>query len=234
MRFTSRFILLVAVYFTATNFLFAQITFTNSPSDSVYKIGKFEDVEVLSIHQINTSNDSLVLRWKKISAIVPNNWDANVCDNSTCYTSLLDSGIMNPIMAGDYGFLILHITPHINNGIAIIKYAVWDTANASLIDTLTFILKVEQGLNSNTINNDEIVFVNPNPMVDFVTINTGIKNIESIKIADLNGKYFSEFNLQLLSFDKKLKLDLSNLKNGIYFLIVTIDKATIIKKILKQ
>jgi hypothetical protein len=233
MRFTSWLTLLVAVLCTATNFLFAQSTFSNSPSDSIVLNGKFEDVEILSIHQINSTADTIVLKWKKISAMVPNGWDAVVCDNSTCYTSLLDSGIMNPVVAADYGFVILHITPHTNYGTAIVKYAVWDTANPTLKDTLTFILKVEQGLSINKLLDENNIQIYPNPIHDNLKIKTFNTKVNSVKIIALNGKKTEDKNVNINAAENEFILDVSTLMNGIYFLVIQTQNETIIRKIVK-
>ncbi len=101
-----------------------------------------EDLETLSIQQLNISTNNITLMWKKIYESVPPIWEASVCDNAFCNTSLVDNGIMNPIFPNDFGLLLLHITPHVNYGTAVVRYAVWDIANPALKDTLTYILTV--------------------------------------------------------------------------------------------
>ncbi|MEO8087154.1 MAG: multicopper oxidase domain-containing protein [Bacteroidota bacterium] len=120
-------------------------TYTISPDDTIQLTGVFEDLQTLSISQINNSADTLNLMWRKISESVPSNWNATVCDNSICYTTLVDSGSMNPVLPFDYGFILLHITPHVSYGTAKIRYSVWDINNPGSIDTLTFILTVKAG-----------------------------------------------------------------------------------------
>lgn len=110
------------------------------PNDSIMKTGSIEDLQTLTIRLSNSGNDTLNFDWKLISSNVPDKWEAAVCDNNNCYTSLVDSGSMNPVLPGDYGFILLHITPHIQDGIANVKYAVHEKSSPNKIDTLTFIL----------------------------------------------------------------------------------------------
>ena len=157
-----RLFLSVAAMIAAADISFAQ-SFSNTPNDTIYTAGMMEDLETLSIQQLNISTDTITLKWKKVSESVPLLWDASVCDNSICNTSLVDSGMMNPVVPTDYGLLLLHITAHVNYGTAIIRYAIWDTANPALKDTLTYILTVAatSGIAAAENKNDFSIFPNP-------------------------------------------------------------------------
>src|SRR5262245_48617705 len=113
-------------------------SYTLSPGDSISSSGLLADLAILSIEQHNQSVDTLVLKWQKVSESVPAYWDAAVCDNRMCYTTLEDTGTMIPVAPGNFGFLQLHVTPHVNLGTAVVRYEVWDSSNVALRDTLTF------------------------------------------------------------------------------------------------
>ncbi|MEO5572815.1 MAG: T9SS type A sorting domain-containing protein [Bacteroidia bacterium] len=132
-------VLIVAAWFAATAISDAQ-SYSLSPNDTIIAYGIMEDLETLIIQQNNITTDTLQLKWKKVSESVPPNWDISVCDNQNCYTTLEDSGTMNPVNPNDYGFLLIHCTPHVNFGTAIIRYAVWNINFPNLKDTLTFII----------------------------------------------------------------------------------------------
>jgi hypothetical protein len=75
---------------------------------------------------------------------------------------------------------------------------------------------------------NQYVFISPNPFQEKITI-SNYKNVEEIKISDLNGKkIFSQYNPNQI-------LDLSNLENGVYFLEL-LDKNGVIstEKIVKN
>lgn len=119
--------------------LFAQ-SYILVPSDSIVISGFMEDNQTLLIQQKNVSNDTLYFQWELVSESIPAKWEASVCDNSFCYTSIVASGTMTPVAPGDEGKLLLRFTPHVNQGMAIVRYAVWENANPNHRDTLTYIL----------------------------------------------------------------------------------------------
>jgi hypothetical protein len=169
MAATKHLILLVAAILVATNITLSQ-TFTNAPNDTIQMTGMMEDLETLSIQQINNSSNAIQLKWKKVSQSVPANWEASVCDNAICYTSLVNTGTMNPVNPADYGLLLLHITPHVNYGTAIIRYAVWDTINAAMKDTLTYILTVDATSGISAEKNKKTFNIFPNPSKENINI----------------------------------------------------------------
>ncbi len=120
---------------------FAQ-SYTLTPNDTVTAYGILDDLQTISIQQQNTSGDTLWLQWEKVSAVIPSGWDASVCDYSWCYTTLEDTGTMDPVLPTEYGLILIHCTPHISPGTAIIRYAVWDVQSPAQRDTLTFIVDV--------------------------------------------------------------------------------------------
>lgn len=136
MKYFLPIIMLLATF----GFSFGQ-TYSITPNDTVEVTGYLEDLQTLTISQLNTSNDSLYFEWKKVSESVPGNWEASVCDNFVCYTVLQDSGLTNPVLPAESGFILLHVTPHVTYGTCVVRYAIWDRANPAVKDTLTFITK---------------------------------------------------------------------------------------------
>lgn len=132
----------VVIIFATTHALQAQ-NYNLSPGDSIVSTAEFDDLTVYNILQNNISSDTLWLSYEKIMADIPSQWEAVSCDNVNCYTYLKESGDMNPVPVDDYGLMSIHLTPHINPGTAFIQYAVWETNNISLRDTLTWIISAE-------------------------------------------------------------------------------------------
>ncbi len=209
-----RFIILLAVTNIVTaNISFAQ-TFTNTPNDTIQLSGVFEDLQTLSIEQLNTSANNIHLKWKKVSESVPANWEASVCDNSLCNTSLVDSGMMIPVAPTDYGLLLLHVTPYVNYGTATIRYAVWDTANSLLKDTLTYILTV-----NNTAGISEVIKQNrfgifPSPANNNINIMSNTPYGFQFSISDVLGKQI----IKGVSNNNKAIIPSNNLLNGVYII----------------
>ena len=185
MKFLIKSVLSVVIIAAAGN-SFSQ-SYTLSPGDSVQFTGVFDHLQTLSIEQVNATADTIQLAWKKVSESVPPNWEAVVCDNVMCNTSLVDSGSMNPVMPGDYGFVLMHITPHVNYGTAVVRYAVWDIANDSMKDTLTYILSLDSVSAISENKTVESFQLFPNPANSGFNVKTELHNGFTYTVIDLNG-----------------------------------------------
>ena len=89
------------------------------------------------------------------------------------------------------------------------------------------------GLNEFTASNFS-VNVSPNPAKDLISINIkNVQNNENTKVSffDFKGSFISETNLPVNSNDFNYKLDVSNLKSGIYFMNVSSGNEIITEKI---
>lgn len=183
MSFLRNIIILVAVLIAATNISFAK-NYSLVPNDTILINGLLEDLQTLTIQQLNTSKDTINLQWKKLKADMPENWEASVCDNSFCYTSLVENGTMLPVFPDDYGMVLLHVTPKINYGEALIQYAVWDAKFPNEIDTLTYILIAEKAtsIKSEYTSNIEIF---PNPTNNILNISNNSIDLNSYYIRDI-------------------------------------------------
>lgn len=204
-------VLSVAAILAATDFSFAQY-FSNVPNDTINMVGMMEDLETLSIQQLNTSNKAITLKWQKVSESVPSVWEASVCDNITCNTSLVDSGTMNPVNPADYGLLLLHITPHVNYGKAIVRYAVWDIANPVLKDTLTYILTVTATSGIASSENKNAFSIFPNPAKESINIISKLQTGFQFLITDISGKEIEKG----ISKTNTISVSTENLPNGVF------------------
>jgi len=175
--------------------------------------GILEDLETLTIQQINIANNAITLEWQKVSENVPPMWEAKVCDNVICYSSLVNGGVMNPIVPGDFGFLMMHVTPHVNFGTSTIRYAVWDAAFPLLKDTLTYILTVPAPTGISNLN--EIKYsLYPNPADEMIDIKISDPASFNYQISDNTGKIIDSGK----SVSRQLNIKTYQYKNGIYFL----------------
>ncbi len=130
---------LAAILLFAANAAFSQV-YANSPSDSVIALATMDELKVCNISQLHSGTNTLHLKWRKLSAASPIGWDISLCDYAHCYTTLPDTGSMDPVFPGDVGLMSLHVTPHTVNGTATIVYALWDASAPSHIDTLTWVV----------------------------------------------------------------------------------------------
>lgn len=205
---------LVVVFTTASSFVFGQ-NYTITPNDTIRINGGMEDLATLSIQQVNTTSRPINLKWEKLSENVPSNWEASVCDNKMCYTSLEDSGSMNPVLPSEYGLLLLHITPHVNSGTSVIRYIVWDIENAMRKDTLTYILVVNVTSEISLENNNGIRIF-PNPAQNLVNIHSNLQGGFQFSINDLLGNELYSG----LSNKTSVLVSTENFSNGLYSILI--------------
>lgn len=218
----------VAVFIIAMQNSFSQ-TYSVSPNDTIEKYGVFEDLETLTIGQINSSANAITIKWAKVSESLPLLWEASVCDNSTCNTTLVDTGTMTPILPLDSGFLLLHITPHINAGTAVIRYKVWDVNYPSLIDTLTYLLHVNPTAINSIKSTSPLLFFSNHEII-ISGIDEGIKKYF---INDINGRVIQTSNNVISNARQNISVE--NFANGIYvFHCVTESNKTFQTKYLIQ
>ncbi|MGZ5242766.1 MAG: T9SS type A sorting domain-containing protein [Bacteroidia bacterium] len=204
--------------------------YTLSPGDSLVLKGNMEDMETLSIEQTNTSADTITLKWQKLIANVPAKWEASVCDNMICHTTLADTGTMISLAPGEKGFLLLHITPHVNFGTSTIKYAVWDAEFPDRTDTLTYILNVENASGINEQGFDKNIGFSPVPANKMLNVYTELYSGFAYAVLDISGKLIHSGSVS----SNTLTLYTENLPNGIYSIIISDDKKYNIKKIVVQ
>ena len=204
-------VLSIAAILAVTDLSMAQ-SYSNVPNDTINMVGMMEDLETLSIQQLNTSGKTITLKWQKVSESVPSIWEASVCDNVKCNTSLVDSGIMNPVNPDDYGLLLLHITPHVNYGKAIVRYAVWDIANPALKDTLTYILTVRATSGIAEAENKNGFSIYPNPAKENINIISNFQTGFQFLITDVSGKEVEKG----ISKTNSISVTTENLPNGVY------------------
>jgi hypothetical protein len=133
------FILCAVMVFPAAHITIAQ-SYYHTPGDTVIANAAFNDVNVFNIMQVHPTADTLYFKWYMQSVVMPASWEASICDNGNCYTSLRDSGMMNPIVPGDNGLMSLHLDPKNEAGTGIIRYTIFDTLTPQQVDTLTWII----------------------------------------------------------------------------------------------
>lgn len=219
----------VAAILAATDFSFSQ-SYSITPNDTVQVLGGMEDLQTLTISQQNNGNDTLYFRWQKVSESVPANWEASVCDNFVCYTTLKDSGATNPVFPTESGFILLHVTPHVNYGTAVVRYAIWDIANPTIKDTLTFITTVNAPSAITETENNNAFNIFPNPV-------SGYLNITSTNNEIFSSNIFNSFGEKVSSTvsTQNSKLETLNLSNGVYTLLISTNiKSYFIKQIVIQ
>jgi hypothetical protein len=183
------------------------------PNDSISVGADLGHLKTLSIEQFNSGLDPVRIHWKKLSVKLPIQWDANVCDNKNCYSSLADTGTMSDVNSGEYGFLLLHVTPNVSFDTALIQYVIWDDKIPMHKDTLTYIIFISP---KNTISNNtptQLFSLFPNPASSYIRI----LNAERVQLFNYTGQIIFDFSN--LSNDSYIPL--KSVANGAYFVRMT-------------
>lgn len=165
----------------------------HSPNDTLIANTVLDGQVTMNITQIHPNNDTLHFNWSKLDVVMPFGWEANICDNSNCYTSLVDSGTTLPVLPGDDALMLIHCTPHITEGTAIIRYTISEENTPLQIDTLTWIINTTvAGINSTSSVSPKIwVYKNELHLDEFAS------DFSSLVIYNSIGEVV--FNTQLLS-----------------------------------
>jgi subtilisin family serine protease len=88
------------------------------------------------------------------------------------------------------------------------------------------------GLVSIKEKSDTHIIIHPNPTTGELIIDNGQWTIENVEIFDLMGKTLN--NCQLSTVNCQLKIDISHLPSGVYFIRIQTDKETVTRKVVKQ
>ena len=143
------------------------------------------------------------------------------CSVQTCVRGLNNAAFVQksytftPTTTGVYYFSFLHNSPANATG-----------THALLIDTF----EVTQQLSTDNFNASSIS-VYPNPVRDIVAIEgSNYSNIQSYKIADLNGRIVKSGTANTTS----AQVNMSDLQTGVYMMTINSDKGSVVKKIIKE
>jgi len=170
----------------------------------------------LELHNVSGSSKSWRITRKKI--MVPSDWNDKLCIPGNCYETNSDTWTTpagNPVVLqnGALALIKIDFTPNqLTNASTIYKYYIGDGT--------TYEDSVEIRVNFSTLAlktvKPGITFsMSPNPANEFVSISTNSNENTTVKIIDVLGS--TVYN-ETLSSNKKV--DVSDLKNGIYFVTI--------------
>ena len=197
------------------------LTINADPSNSdLMTTGDFPiDIEV---HNNTGSSKSWRVTRKRID--VPSTWTDMVC-LATCFPNSSLATYCTPasqplvVANGATGSMLLHITPDQSAaGTAHYRYYLGDCTNFD--DSMDVQVNFVLGLK--TVKPAVSFSVAPNPANDFVTISTNGVESANVKVVDVLGNMI--YTETMIS---SKKIDVSDFKNGIYFIIIETEGAKI-------
>lgn len=182
-------------------------SYFHSPNDTLIENTIIDGQVTMNITQVHPTNDTLHFIWTKLETFLPIGWEANICDNSNCYTGLENFGTTLPVLPGDDGLMLIHCTPHLNEGTAIIRYSIFEENSPGQIDTLVWIVNATvAGIEINSL--DEPIMWYADHKLYF---KGSFDKYTSIRILDLTGKVIVERKYETEDY-----MDFSFLRNSVY------------------
>lgn len=220
---TSRQLVMVVVLLGTTATIGYAQSYYHSPNDTLVSNTTVNNSVTMNITQVHPDNDTLQFVWKKFQVSMPNDWSATICDNNTCFPSLIDSSTTLPVLPGDDGLMLIHCSPNTNPGTGIIRYTIYEIHSPNEVDTLTWIIHAES-----TTGIDESAFLNPAYTLygnQFQLTDTKVK-ITKLRLLDLNGK--EVFSSEIPT---SLQVEIPALSANFYYLILSGTNTVIRQKI---
>lgn len=170
-------------------------------------------------------------RWEKVSDSLDSRWSISSCFNGDCKNDLLQSGQFIP----DFGlndttcFIAFHVDCNEHNGKSVIKYNVFNTKSMTDFGTLVFNISYTNTSSIQSVNSIERFNIYPNPATNVLSISNLFNDKFELEIMDIQGKIIdsmrSDNNLISIVLDK------DSYKPGLYFLKLTSNENSIIRKI---
>lgn len=214
---------MVVVLFGMTTPIGFTQSYVHSPNDTLIANTTVNNSVTMNITQVHLSSDTLQFVWKKFSVSMPNDWTATICDNTTCYPSLIDSSTTLPVLPGDDGLMLVHCYPNTNAGTGIIRYTIYEIHSPQQVDTLTWIINAESttGINeSAAINQVYTIIGNHFQLTDLTS------KFTNLALLDINGKeVFSS------SIPASLCVEMPSFPVNFYYLIISGNNTIIRQKI---
>lgn len=111
---------LSAVSLSAQNYTF-------SPGNEVFGLLEMDMYTEHYMYIGHDSPDSALITWRVIENTCPEGWDIQACDYQHCYTGLPNDGDMNPVPAGEQGYLRMIVNPFLIAGTGMLHLLIFPT-----------------------------------------------------------------------------------------------------------
>ena len=176
------------------------------------------DIVEYNINVNTPSTEAITYKWKTIENTFKDDWDCSLCDYGGCYPSVPDSGKMVRIKMAEAqddktGFFKINFLSSTTTGIGVLKIYVYDSANYSRGDTISFTMEYAQ---PSSVNNSPLtpLTIHPNPANNFVIFQTLTSN-SLLTMSDLQGRALKE---KYFLNSGTHQLTIADLPSGVYFL----------------
>lgn len=183
-RLSRQLVPVVVSLFAATGISFGQ-SYYHSPNDTLMALTTVDHSVTMNITQVHPTPDTVYFKWKKLWVDMPVEWEATICDNNTCYPSLIDSAYTLPVLPGDDGLMLVHCSPLIVPGTGIIRYTIYSLATPEQVDTLTWIIEATSTVSALELTDNQAVF---SITGNLLTLKSQTGQYDQLRLIDVNGK----------------------------------------------
>ena len=211
---------LAASFSNAQNFVYSTVQHVATENTS-------GDYDAYEISFTTAQAQGITYEWTLVSNSLPVGWTYSLCDYTGCYSGVPASGTMTAISPGENqngveGFFLLNLSPLNITGDGIVELYVYDSANPSIGDTVSFHIwhtSTTSGIEDLS-SSEKLVY--PNPATDVVNIATGstkgfISNALGQKVLTITPQSNHAINV-------------SNWRTGVYFYSTEINGQSITKR----
>ena len=165
---------------------------------------------------VNTSNNNLLIKLKKLPINVGNGTSNTFCFGGQCYGASTMVSQQYQLNSGDTTQFDAEYFPNGFVGQSTILYTVYDASNPNDSVSITIIFDTEQTLNNFIADNNHIS-IYPNPAKNYFFINFKSSAFRTVSIIDQAGQKFLEKKI----YGNKVKIERNDLKQGLFYIIVT-------------
>ena len=166
------------------------------------------------IHFDNPSGDSLLLRWRKLEASMPQGWDADICDYGTCYINIPNTALMHWVYDTIQPYLKLIVQPGAVEGAAWFWFRVSEEGNTSNFVDVYYDLHTSGVISTQTPDNHAFA-VYPNPSNGVFLVENRTAYATMAYLSDQTGRLLAT---QVFEPETAAQILIDPLASGVYFL----------------
>lgn len=135
----------ILLFFLLFGFTYAQ----SKPTFSVVgnainkeNITKGKRLDVSKIKVENISSKPIFLVWETVYNSFPKEWDCSMCQHGACQIGIPKGSVFNKLNADQQGYIAIHVIPAQKTGKGVVKFKIYDKANPTYSEILTFEVEV--------------------------------------------------------------------------------------------
>lgn len=215
---------ILITYFTLIfSFLYSQSVFSIYPSDIVMTVDDPSDHEVIGkAIVINTSDEAIRFKWKKVVKTFTPQWQFAVCDLYQCWPPNVDSSeiVLEP---GDTSNIDMHVYPNNTPGKATLGILVSDVNNPS--DSYELEVTVNDAVSPVNYLDPGNIRIYPNPTTEYFSVD-GVDDLRQVVVVNLVGQIVKKFSASVNS-----RYKVSDLETGLYLIRLINKEDKIVKTI---